>query len=83
MATLSRPQRKKEQPDLFTPISWQEEMTLWQVLQTSLRPIPLNGSVSEDEVTSDDEVLDEEDIVSDFIDEKNTGDEYGVSNVHK
>jgi hypothetical protein len=76
MATSSRPQRKRKQPDLFTPISWQEEMTLRQALQTSLRPIPLNGSVSEDEVTSDDEVLDEEDIVSDFIDEKNTGDEY-------
>ena len=45
-------------------------MTLRQALQTSLRPIPSNGSVSEDEVTSDDEVLDEEDEEIDFIDEK-------------
>ena len=35
-------------------------MTLTQALQTSLRLIPLNGLVSEDEVTSNDEVLDEE-----------------------
>ena len=61
MATSSRPQRKRKQPDLFTPINWREERALRQALQTSLRPIPSNGSVSEDEVTSDDEVLDKED----------------------
>ena len=50
MTTSSRPQRKKKPTDIFTPISREEEKSLMQALNISLRRIPLDGSVSDDDI---------------------------------
>lgn len=76
MTTSSRPQRKRKQAAVFTPISQQEERSLKQAIRTSLNPIPLNDSESEDEVTSGDEDFVEEAADADFIDEESEEDEY-------
>jgi len=76
MTTSSRPQRKRKQAAVFTPISRHEERSLKQAIRTSLRPIPLNDSESEDEVTSGDEDFDEEAEDEDLIDEESEEDEY-------
>jgi hypothetical protein len=76
MTTSSRPQRKKKPTDIFTPISREEEKSLMQALNISLRRIPLDGSVSDDDIGSDEEEKVEEDHNDDNIDEKNTAEEY-------
>lgn len=78
MNTPSRPQRKRKQADTFTPISRQEEQSLMQALRTSLKPIPLDASDSEDEAGSDDEDFEEVTDNSDFTDEKKEDDDYEI-----
>jgi len=51
----TRKTRKRKQPDLFSPPSRKEERDIMHALQLSIRKIPSNGEISEDEVGSDDE----------------------------
>src|SRR3984957_19245875 len=76
MSTPSRPQRKRKQADTFTPISRQEEQSLMQALRTSLKPIPLDASDSEDEAGSADE--DFEEVADNGFTEEKEEDDYEI-----
>ena len=78
MSTPSRPQRKRKQADTFTPISRQEEQSLMQALRTSLKPIPLDASDSEDEAGSADEDFEEVADDNGFTDEEKEEDDYEI-----
>ena len=50
MTSHFRPQRKRKQPQQFSPLHHEEEKELTEALSRSLRRIPGNGSISEDDV---------------------------------
>jgi hypothetical protein len=50
MPPKSRPQRKRKLPQEFSPMRPEEEKELNEVLFVSLRKIPENGNVSEDDL---------------------------------
>lgn len=64
--TLS--QRKRKQPPLFSPLSHKEEQDITRALQLSLRKIPLDDAVSEDE-SEHEEVDEKEEEADDFEDD--------------
>ena len=49
MTSKSRPQRKRKQYEQFSPILPEEEKELKEALAVSLRKIPENGDVSEND----------------------------------
>ena len=55
----TRASRKRKQPPIFSPPSRREEKAITHALHLSLRKIPANGEISEDEVGSDDEDFEE------------------------
>ena len=54
MTSKSRPQRKRKQYEQFSPILPEEEKELKEALAVSLRKIPENGDVSEDDCDESD-----------------------------
>ena len=54
MTSKSRPQRKRKQYEQFSPILPEEEKELKEALTVSLRKIPENGDVSEDDCDESD-----------------------------
>jgi len=50
MPPKSRPKRKRKQSEQFSPMRPEEEKELNEVLFVSLRKIPENGNVSEDDL---------------------------------
>jgi len=77
MTSKSRPQRKRKQPEQFSPLRPAEEKELMQALSGSLRKIPANGNVSEDDVDENDnkEAYEEEEEKDD---EEQKGDDYDI-----
>ena len=76
LSTSSRPQRKRKQAEIFSPLSRQEEKTITQALHTSLRQIPLDGSTSEDDCDNEDENLQQEEADENLNDDEKEGDDY-------
>ena len=78
MTSKSRPQRKRKQPEQFSPLRPAEEKELVQALSGSLRRIPANGNVSDDDVDENDnkEAYEEE---AEEDDEEQKGDEQEVT----
>src|SRR5436305_1345787 len=75
MDTSSRPQRKRKQVEFFSPPSRLEEKTIMQALHTSLRQIPQEDTISEDDCDNDDDDnLQQEDDESSEEDEKKKDD---------
>ena len=56
MISKSRPQRKRKQSQLFSPMHPQEEHELMKALSISLRKLPEDGSVSEDDSEGTDDM---------------------------
>jgi hypothetical protein len=54
MTSKSRPQPKRKQSEQFSPLRPEEEKELMQALSGSLRRIPANGNISEDDVDEND-----------------------------
>ena len=54
MTSKSRPQRKRKQYEQFSPMLPEEEKELKEALSVSLRRIPENGNVSEDDCDESD-----------------------------
>jgi hypothetical protein len=59
MASGFSTKRKRKQPDIFSPLSAREEKQVLQVLRTSLRQIPEEATISDDEIADDDEILED------------------------
>ena len=77
MTSTSRPQRKRKQSEQFSPMHPEEEKELAQALSVSLRIIPENGNVSEDDVDESDnkEAFTEQE---EDDDEEKKGDRYEI-----
>ena len=68
MTSKSRPQRKRKQSQQFSPLHPEEEKELREALSVSLRRIPENGNVSEDD-------FDETDNKEVYLEEEEDDDE--------
>ena len=77
MTSKSRPQRKRKQSEQFSPMRPEEEKELKEALSVSLRKIPANGNISEDDVdgTDNKEAYEEE---GEDDDEEQKGDDYEI-----
>ena len=65
-SSSSRTSRKRKQPANYSPLSRKEEKEVTLALNLSLRKIPANGDISEDDLESDDEAM-----VAKIVEEKN------------
>src|ERR1700735_5491613 len=77
MTSNPRPHRKRKQSEQFSPMHPEEEKQLMEALTVSLRKIPENGSVSEDdcdETDSKETYLEDEE----HDDEEQKGDDYEI-----
>jgi len=57
MASLSLPPRKRRKATYLEPLGAAEERSLRRAILLSLRPIPADGAISEDEILDDDDDL--------------------------
>jgi hypothetical protein len=77
MTSTSRAQRKRKQAEQFSPMHPEEEKELAEALSISLRVIPGNGNVSEDDVDETDNQESKREQEEDD-DEEQKGDGYEI-----
>jgi hypothetical protein len=70
MPSSSRPSRKRKQRELFTPLRPQEESDLARALNISLRRIPANNHLSEDDLDEEDQIQEESELEEEFVETK-------------
>ena len=57
MDSSKKSSRKRKQREVFSPLSNQEESSLMHALHASLRPIPTNPDISEDEIEDESDII--------------------------
>jgi hypothetical protein len=70
MSSSSRPSRKRKQRENFSPLRPQEETDLARAINISLRRIPDNNNLSEDDLDEADIIQDESELEEEFVEDK-------------